>query len=107
VTDTRPHIVIDPAQNFGHPALGRSRAPVDAILERLDAGDDWEDVADDHGLTRGDILVACWFEARYGRGAHPREGWLDWLEAWEPALWKAANYDEIPLPYDWNPEEEH
>jgi uncharacterized protein (DUF433 family) len=105
----RPHIIVDPAQNFGDPALGRSRVKVENLLERLDADDSWEDVADDHGLTRGDILVACWFEARYGSGPHPRDEWLDWLEAWEPNLWKASSvdYDEIPLPYDWTPEEEH
>jgi len=102
----RPTVIIDPAQNFGHPALGRSRTPVDAILDRLDAGDDWQDVADDHGLTKADLLVACWFEARYGVGPHPRDQWLDWLEAYGPSLWKAANYDDIPLPHGWATPEE-
>lgn len=103
----RPWIILDPAQNFGHPALGRGRVKVSDVLDRLDAGENWRAVADDYNLTRADLLTACWFDARYGVGTEPRADWLDWWEAYEPALWKAANYDDIPLPHGWTPEEEH
>ena len=99
----RPMIVLDPGVNGGDPALYRSRVRVENILERLDAGDDPEDVAEDHGLTRGDVLVACWFDARYGVDDHPRKEWLGWWEQWEPSLWQAKtaqDYESIPFPFE-------
>lgn len=97
----RPFIIVDPGQNFGCPALARGRVQVEHVLDLLDAGEPWEDVAGDHGLTRGDLLVVCWFDARYGTGAHPRDEWLGWWEDWEPALHQAKtadDYNDIPFP---------
>lgn len=94
----RPYIVLDPAQNFGHPAIARTRVQIAHIIDWLESGDPVAVVQDEYGLTREDLLVACWFEARYGTGAHPRDDWLDWLEDWEPTLWGAKDYDGIPLP---------
>lgn len=99
--DTRPAVILDPAQNGGDPALYHSRVKVDVVLQLLDAGENWEAVAEDHGLTRADLLVACWFDARCGTGPHPRDQWLDWLEDWEPSLWQAKtpeDYEAIPFP---------
>ncbi|MEO3856185.1 DUF433 domain-containing protein [Acrocarpospora sp. B8E8] len=94
----RPYIVIDPAQNFGQPAIARTRVQIAHIIDWLESGDLVHVVQDEYGLTRADLLVACWFEARYGTGAHPRDEWLDWLEDHEPALWSAKGYEEIPFP---------
>lgn len=94
----RPYIVLDPAQNFGQPAIGSTRVKVADILGWLDAGESVATIEEEYGASREDVLVACWFEARYGTGAHPRDEWLDWLEEWEPTLWSAKGYDMIPLP---------
>jgi uncharacterized protein (DUF433 family) len=99
--DDRPHVVIvmDPAQNFGHPALASTRTRVEHVIAWLDAGETVSTICAEYGLTRGDVLVACWFEARYGVGAHPRDEWLDWLEEWEPVLWSVpCDYETVPLP---------
>lgn len=100
MTADRPHIILDPAQNFGQPFIASTGVKVADILSVLDAGENIRVVIDEYGVSRADILICCWFEAWYGTGAHPRDEWLDWLEEWEPSLWMAKDYDVIPLPYD-------
>jgi uncharacterized protein (DUF433 family) len=93
----RPHIVIDPAQNFGRPSIARTRVPIPAALGLLDAGEPPDVVLDELSLTLPDLLICCWYEARYGMYGTPREAWADWLEQWESTLWR-THYDQVPLP---------
>jgi uncharacterized protein (DUF433 family) len=95
----RPFVVVDPAQNFGRPALSRTRVAVGDVVAVLLAGEDPDSLCADFGLTRGDLLVACWFAARYGVEGRPRGEWAAWLEEWEPVIWRAScDYEAVPLP---------
>lgn len=99
----RPHVVVDPAQNFGNPAVARTRIPTAAIVGVYVAGDTVEALLDDHALTREDLLVACWYEARYGART---EEWAAWLEQWQGALWR-REFEAVPLPPQEREDDEH
>lgn len=61
------------------------------------AGEDLEVVADEYGLTRGDVLVACWYLGLYGTRRH-RRLWKAWATAAHEQMWHAVDYDRIPDP---------
>lgn len=100
--DSRPDPVIEirPGVNFGRPLVGRAGASVEAIIERIWAGEGVADVAEDHGATRADALVACWFVAAYGvsdvaaqmDGTFKRWG-KKWAKRWEK--WANENTDVL------------
>lgn len=68
----RPHVRTDPAQRFGRPAI--DGVSVDSI-----GGAVWnaEDAATDYGLTRPQVLVACWWLGTYGT-----KRWRDRFGTW-------------------------
>jgi uncharacterized protein (DUF433 family) len=45
------NVIIDPRVSFGRPVLAGTGVPIDNLVERLNAGDTVEDLADDYGLT--------------------------------------------------------
>ncbi len=66
MTATRPRIIVDPAIRWGRPTLeGTHTATVDAA-GMVAGGDPVEVVADEYGLTRHQVLLACWHEAING-----------------------------------------
>lgn len=98
MTADRPHVRTDPAQRFGQPAV--KGISVEAIGSMVIAEQNVTTVADEYGLTRGDILVACWWLGLYGSKSW-RRLWRDWANGTAgPAMWRAAtvNYDDIPDP---------
>lgn len=94
----RPCIVIDPAQNFGTPAIAHTRTPVETIAGPLTAGDTIATVMAEYGLRRGDLLTACWYMGTFGPRRW-RRMWGGWAEQVHPALWaRDPDYDAIPDP---------
>lgn len=69
----RPVIHIDPGVSWGRPMVGG--APV-GVFERVLAGEDLMDVADDYDITRRQALTACWW-----LGSHD-DDFVDWWSRW-------------------------
>lgn len=91
------YVVVNPRQNFGKPSLARTRVPVWAIIAPYLVGETEENLIAEYGITREDILVACWYQARYEAATVP-EPWQDWLYDNEGRMWTNDDWTEIPLP---------
>jgi uncharacterized protein (DUF433 family) len=98
---TRPHVTVDPAQNFGEPTI--NGVPVATLTGMIWAGDSVDFVAEDFDLTRPQVLVACWFQTRHGRFGRSRDdvawkrAWKPWLDDNEEQFWH-SRHGEIPDP---------
>ena len=95
-------IVISPRRLAGSPAIEGTRIGPDLAAHYvLSLGLD-ETLTSYPHLTRDDVLVACWYVARYD----PPKRWKpkDWarLKGWlvlhEEALWSDEDWSEVPLP---------
>jgi hypothetical protein len=95
----RPHVRVDPAQRFGYPNVGG--VSVDAIGYMV-LNEGVEVAADEYGIRREDVLVACWFLGLYGPPRRFRRLWRAWAEAAGVELWHGdpGRYTEIPDPPD-------
>lgn len=91
----RPHVRTDPAQRFGRPNVGGS--DVVALADAVWVGESVEEVADEYGLRREDVLVACWWVGSYGTRSGRRRFRL-WAMDVERKLW-LRQYD-VPDPPD-------
>ncbi|WP_449060575.1 DUF433 domain-containing protein [Planomonospora algeriensis] len=94
----RPHITADPAVNAGKPTIAASGVPVAAVVSAYVAGTPVFDIYREFWIGRGDLLVCCWWAARY---AKQRKAWRNWLERWERTLTAPApgcDYEQVPLP---------
>jgi uncharacterized protein (DUF433 family) len=63
VTEIAPHIVVDPSVRFGRPVIRGSRVPVDVVVAQMGAGLSAEQVAEEYGITRDDVLAALAYAA--------------------------------------------
>jgi uncharacterized protein (DUF433 family) len=61
-TDANMPIAIDPAIAFGRPIVVRQGISTAAIAERIDAGEDPVDLAEDYGLSTTEIEQAVVYE---------------------------------------------
>jgi len=57
-------IVIDPEIRHGKPVIKGTRVPVDIILGSLAGGMSVEEVAEEYGITREDVLAAIEYAAK-------------------------------------------
>jgi uncharacterized protein (DUF433 family) len=81
----RPYVRIDPAQRFGQPSVGG--VSTDMLAGQVWAGLEVAEVADEYGLRREDVLVACWWAGRYGpKGL--RRAFRVWAEEVDARLWR-------------------
>lgn len=90
-------LVVDPAVAFGQVCVASTRVPARAVAERVLAGDPVAAVADDFGLGRDHVVLACWFEVAEA-SARPRT----YRTAWERQLVVAWGdwYQALPWPID-------
>lgn len=93
-----PRVYVEPSVRFGYPHI--NGVSTDAIAGMVWAGESVAVVADDYGMTRAEVLVACWFEARHGPSSTYRSAWKPWAEAAGQAMWntRTVDYDAIPDP---------
>lgn len=91
---TRPVITIDPAKCFGSPHIRGTSTEV--VASAVMAGEDFAAVADEYGLTRHEVILACWYE---GSTTYRRE-WRSWTLAVAPALggWKSFDPEAVDEP---------
>lgn len=91
-TVERPVVVTDPAVAYGRPQVARIG------VEHI-AGATWVEsvdvAADEYGLTRPQVLVACWWIGLYG-DRRWRRRWKTWAQQVDGELWHSRY--EIPDP---------
>jgi uncharacterized protein (DUF433 family) len=59
----RPRIVANPAIHHGKPVIEGTRVPVHVVVGHLAAGTPIDEVADEFGVTKDDILAALAYAA--------------------------------------------
>lgn len=103
-------LTVIPGRSGGSPCFADTGAPVWAVAGALWGGDSVEQLADDYGITRADILVGCWFLGTYGtegawwNGTKRHSPGRIWLKRWGPwardhsTLFWLSKFDEIPDP---------
>jgi len=92
-----PVIVIHPGRLAGQPTIGHSRLPAALIADTYwDYGPD--EVKACYGyLADSDILVCCWYVARYGT-RQQRKRWKNWLPVADEMLWSNDTVKDCPWP---------
>ena len=63
-TELAPRIVVDPAVRLGRPVIRGTRVPVDVVVGQLAAGLSLDQVAEEYGITRDDVLAALSYAAK-------------------------------------------
>ena len=58
-----PRIIVDPEIRFGKPVIEGTRVPVEIVIGKLGGGMTVDEVADEYGLTREDVLAALTYAA--------------------------------------------
>lgn len=90
---TGPHVSVSPSVRFGRPNM--KGISTEAVADMYWLG---EDVEDDYGLPRHELLVTLWFEATYGC-LRFRRRWRQWGAEASGRLWKSdSDVSAVPLP---------
>ncbi len=91
----RPTIIVDPAMRFGRPHI--KGVSTQAIAGLVISGDGVDAAMDDFGLSRHEVLLACWHEGL--QGEYQRE-WGEWANAVHGPLggWEPLDVDALPDP---------
>jgi hypothetical protein len=71
-------------------------APVETIAELYAAGEPVETIADEHGLTRDDVLVALWHTGTYG--TRTEKAWLGTWAVFAGKLMWHGHWGEVEDP---------
>ena len=64
MTEIASRIVVDENVRFGKPVIKGTRVPVDLVVGKLAGGMTLEEVADEYGLIRDDVLAALAYAAK-------------------------------------------
>lgn len=59
-----PRVAVDPEVRFGRPVITGTRVPVDVLVGKVAGGMEIEDVAQEYGVTREDVLAALSYAAK-------------------------------------------
>lgn len=59
-----PRIVVDEAIHFGKPVIKGTRVPVETIVGKLAGGMSREQVEQEYGITKDDVLAALAYAAK-------------------------------------------
>ena len=64
MTEIAPRVVVDEAVRFGRPVIKGTRVPVDLVVSQLANGMTNDEVCEEYGLQREDVLAALSYAAR-------------------------------------------
>ena len=64
MTEIAPRVVVDEAVRFGRPVIKGTRVPVDLVVGKLAGGMTTDEVCEEYGLQREDVLAALSYAAR-------------------------------------------
>lgn len=90
-----PYIWVHPGRLSGDPALGGHRLPTHTVAVHYVALG-MAETEDAYVIERADVLICCWFEARYGSRKLKRL-WREWLGAFERLMWE-SRWADVPEP---------
>lgn len=79
---TRPAVLFDPGRQFGEPRIDGSRVTVKRLVDAVWAGATAAHAADQLGVRRRDVLVACWFVTQWSPTDYHRRLWRKRWGAW-------------------------
>lgn len=97
VSDDMDCIWVSPGRMSGQPCIYGHRLPTHQMALAHFTATPLEEITQLYGITRSQLLVACWFEARHGNSRVLRSAWKRWLREWEGALWEGGR-ENVPLP---------
>lgn len=91
-------VSIDPARQSGRPCLNLTRITTETVAGCVLAGDNVDFVAEQYAphLTRADVLLACWYQARYGAKLW-RGPWAGWAQTVHADMWH-GRWDAVTDP---------
>lgn len=89
----RAYVAIDPAVVFGRPCIASRRVETEKVADRIYYGFPLSEVAGLWELTEREVMVACWYEACYGRRRF-KNWWSEWGKDAVEKLWHVDG----PLP---------
>ena len=94
----RPYVSVHPGVRFGRPCVRNTRLDVETVAACIWSGWTPEEVADEFGVTRADVMVACWYVGTYGIPGPDdwRARWGEWATSVHEELWH-GRYD-VPAP---------
>lgn len=93
----RPEVSVYPGMMSGQPCLDEHRLTCEQFAEYVWNGMEDEIYKGWDYLTRDDVLVMCWYQARYGSRAWQKR-WKAWLERYSGKLWYSADWESVPMP---------
>ena len=64
MTEIAPRVVVDEAVRFGRPIIKGTRVPVDLVVGKLAGGMTTDEICEEFGLQREDVLAALSYAAR-------------------------------------------
>jgi uncharacterized protein (DUF433 family) len=64
MTEIAPRIEVDEKVRFGKPVISGTRVPVDLVVGKLAGGMTVEQVIEEYGLAREDVLAALTYAAQ-------------------------------------------
>lgn len=97
----RPFVSFDPAMKGGQPTVNGTRLTVENLVVHVWGGWAEQQLQEGWGLSRHDILTACWFQAENGSRTWKRR-WLPWANRVFPLLHRARGAEDVAL-IDWPP----
>ena len=91
-------ITIYPDMMSGEPTIDHRRITAEQMAKTWwSRGMTLEQFAENWpGMSRGAVLVSCWYMARYGSRTW-RKCWKEWLEIADGELWR-GRYATCPMP---------
>lgn len=89
-------VAVMPGRLGGKPTVGHSRLSTAMVADYYwNVG--YDEVQSMYELTLGEVVVAVWFEARYGSRTH-RKRWAEWLAENEAQLWSPSHHGNPQAP---------
>jgi len=64
MVEIAPRIVVDPGVRFGRLVVQGTRVPVDLVLGKLSCGMTFEELEEEYGLKREDVLAVLAYAAK-------------------------------------------
>jgi len=90
--DNEEFVVVMPSRLGGTPTIGHRRISTEQVADMY-WHNGFDDLIDGYDLTEKQVVIAVWFEARYGTRMRRRR-WKKWLEANDLKLWSPRTYRE-------------
>ncbi len=94
--DCPEYIWLHPDRMIGMPCIGGTRIDVETVTERIWWGESGDEIAAYYEISRAQVLLACWYQARHGTRT-----WRKRWDAWECQNWDALawnRWDRVPFP---------